>query len=108
MARAVVWGWGGLASRISNRAFGGSDPSARDLQHDYFKARLRLAGCRLAWAEREADPARRRRLLEQAGAELDIEARLHPTLGGEALRVAFEQMKALIQEELAALKGAAS
>lgn len=105
---AVVWGWGGLASRISNRAFGGSDPSARELQHDYFEARLRLAGCRLAWAEREADPARRRRLLEQAVAELEIEARLHPTLGGEALRAEFEQMKALIQQELAALKGAES
>ncbi len=105
---AVAWGWGGLASRVSNRAFGGEDQIARGLRQVYFQARLRLAACRLAWARRETDLNERRRRLEQAAGDIKIESQLHPALGGATLQVEFKSLLDDIEEELSRLSGVAS
>lgn len=102
---ASAWGWGGLASRISRRAFAGDDAEARQLRRLYFEARHRLAGCRLAWARREADAATARRQLQQAAAELEIEARLHPDLGGKEFQQRFEQLREEIRQALSGPPG---
>ena len=98
-AAGAIWGWGGLAGRISKRAFGDDDDEALRLRELYFEARLRLASCRLAWADREADAATRRKLLRQAAAELAIEARLHPELGGPEYRQRFAELRRAIDRE---------
>ena len=102
---AVFWGWGGLASRLSNRAFGSDDEAAHRLRKIYFEARLHLAGCRLAWAGREATSDARRKRLQQAAADIKIEARLHPELGGDELRPKFEMLMGEIEKELSKLTG---
>lgn len=101
---AVFWGWGGLASRVSNRAFGGDDEAAKRLREIYFEARLHLAACRLAWAGYESSPQARQQRLQQAAADIKIEARLHPELGGDALRPQFESLLDEIEEKLVELK----
>jgi len=103
--RASAWGWGGLANRISRQAFSGEGEEARQLRTLYFEARYRLASCRLAWASHEADAATARRLLQQAVAELEIESRLHPDLGGKDFQYRFEQLREAISQELAGLTG---
>lgn len=100
VGRGAAWGWGGLAARISRQAFAGNDDENLQFRRLYFEARYRLAGCRLAWARREADAAARRRQFRQAAAEIEIEARLHPTLGGEDFRQRFEQLRAALSQEL--------
>jgi len=100
VGRAAAWGWGGLATRISRQAFASNDDEALQFRRLYFEARYRLAGCRLAWARQEADAAARRRQIRQAAAEIEIEARLHPELGGEDFQQRFEQLRAAVSQEL--------
>lgn len=105
VGQASVWGWGGLASRISRQAFSSEDEEARQLKALYFEARYRLASCRLAWANLEVDATAARRQLQQAAAELEIESRLHPDLGGEEFQHRFEQLHQAISQELAGPAG---
>jgi hypothetical protein len=105
VGRASAWGWGGLASRISRQAFSSEDEEARQLKALYFEARYRLASCRLAWANLEVDATAARRQLQQAAAELEIESRLHPDLGGKDFQHRFEQLREAISQELASPAG---
>lgn len=105
VGQASAWGWGGLASRISRQAFASEDDEAHQLRTLYFEARYRLASCRLAWANCESDVVAERRQLQQAAAELEIESRLHPDLGGKDFRQRFEQLRDAISQALAGPTG---
>jgi hypothetical protein len=97
---SIVWGWGSLASRVSKAAFSSRGVVADKMRDIYFEARYRLAGCRLAWAQKEVDTPIKTRLLKEAKADIKIETQLHPGLGGDALKERFEILLNAIQQEL--------
>jgi hypothetical protein len=109
----VSWGWGGIANKLVRQAFSGDDERARRAQAQFFDARLNLARCRLAWAEKSA--ANRDKLLEMAFNDVAITYKLYPQLGGAAMREQFDALLRDIQkaqgqppEGLAAVDAAAS
>jgi hypothetical protein len=91
----VAWGWGGIANKLVRQAFSGGDERAQRAQAQFFDARLNLARCRLAWADKDA--ANRDKLLELATNDIAITYKLYPSLGGEAMRQKFDALLREIQ-----------
>jgi len=111
---ARFWGWGGLAQRLSRKAVVPSDgdEAARTAANQFFQARLELARCRKAIAEKT--PAARDDLLAKAERDIAVTYRLYPELGGREMRTAFDSLLKQIQKErgqaaegLAAIEGVA-
>lgn len=109
----VSWGWGGIANKLVRQAFSGADQRAERAQAQFFDARLNLARCRLAWAERS--DVNRDKLLEMAFNDVAITYKLYPQLGGAAMRERFDALLRDIQkaqgrppEGLAVIDAAAS
>lgn len=97
---ARFWGWGGLAQRLSRKAVVPSDgdEAAHTAANQFFQARLELARCRKAIAERA--PAARDDFLAKAERDIAVTYRLYPELGGREMRTAFDSLLKQIQEEL--------
>jgi hypothetical protein len=92
----VSWGWGGIANKLVRQAFSGADERAQRAQAQFFDARLNLARCRLAWAEKS--DTNRAKLLEMAFNDVAITYKLYPQLGGAAMRQRFDAVLQDIQK----------
>lgn len=92
----VSWGWGGIANKLVRQAFTGTDERAARAQSQFFDARLNLARCRLAWAEKS--DSSRDKLLEMAFNDVAITYKLYPQLGGAATRARFDALLREIQK----------
>lgn len=92
----VSWGWGGIANKLVRQAFSGADERAQRAQAQFFDARLNLARCRLAWAEKS--DANRDKLLEMAFNDVAITYKLYPQLGGAGMRERFDAVLRDIQK----------
>ncbi len=96
---SVMWGWGGLANRVSKVAFGEHSDRSRTMRRMYFESRFRLATCRLEWAQRETDVDTKVALLRDAEADIKIESQLHPSFGGVEFEEKFQGLRVAIQQE---------
>lgn len=96
---SVVWGWGGLANRVSKVAFGKRSDLSETMRTLYFESRFRLAACRLEWAQKETNVATKVQLMHDAEADIKIESQLHPGLGGVVFKERFEMLCVGIQQE---------
>jgi len=94
---SVIWGWGGIANKLSRQAFASEDPRALEARARFFEARYNVAAIRLARA-RKSDTDRAK-LLEMAYNDVAITAKLYPGLGGEASRTRFDALLREIQRE---------
>ena len=96
---ARFWGWGGLANRLSRKAVvpTGADEEARKAAGQFFQARLELARCRVAIAEKT--PTGRDEAFAKAERDITVTYRLYPELGGREMRKAFDSLLKQIQKE---------
>ena len=96
---ARFWGWGGLANRLSRKAVvpAGADDEARKAAGQFFQARLELARCRMAIAEKT--PTGRDAAFAKAERDITVTYRLYPDLGGREMREAFDSLLKQIQKE---------
>ena len=89
-----IWGWGGIASRLTRQV--GSGGRADEL---YFESRLNISQCML---ERSRIPGKsaekKKELLGQAASAIAGTHKLYPTLGGEAMEKRFDALLKEIQK----------
>ena len=97
---ATFWGWGGLGNRLSRKAVvpADADDDARTSSAQFFQARLELARCRKAIAEKQ--PTGRDEALAKAQRDIEVTYRLYPQLGGDEMRAAFDALLRQIQKDL--------
>jgi hypothetical protein len=95
---AAIWGWGGIATRLSRQAFAADDEKAMKARGQFFDARLHVAGTLLARA-RLVDQADRKQRLETARTAITMTRKLYPDLGGPAFQQRFEKLLEEIQKE---------
>lgn len=93
-----IWGWGGIANKLSRQAFAASDEAAMRSREKFFEARLRVAQTLLARARLKAVADRDKRL-ETATSAIVMTRKLYPDLGGPALEKKFEGVLKEIQRE---------
>lgn len=90
------WGWGGIANKLVRQAFSGTDERAKWAQAQFFDARLNLAKCRLAWAERSTSD--KADLLGKAFNDIALTYKLYPALGGPEKTQEFDAVLRSIQK----------
>lgn len=98
-APAVIWGWGGIANKLSRQAFAGSDEKSLKAREMFFKARLHVAETLLARARLNGQAPDRTKRLDTAKTSIVMTRKLYPDLGGETLRQRFEQVLKEIQKD---------
>ncbi len=86
--RHRIWGYGRVARLAASNA------SLKDLFHE---ARLHLAECRLAQAQR-AGEAEKGEMLQRAEQDIRMTAKLYPDLGGTESRAAYDRLLKEIQQ----------
>ena len=92
--KAVVWGWGGIANKLSKQV--GSGGRADELFYD---ARLNIARCMLDRAQLAGKPDdKKTELLAQAKKAIAVTRKLYPSLGGESTEKRFEKLLKDIQK----------
>ncbi|MEO1991852.1 MAG: hypothetical protein ABGW78_07965, partial [Pirellulales bacterium] len=90
------WGWGGIANKLVRQAFSGTGERAEWAQAQFFDARLNLAKCRFAWAERSTSD--KADLLGKAFNDIALTYKLYPTLGGAEKAKEFDAVLRNIQK----------
>lgn len=95
----VVWGWGGIANKLSRQAFGSTDERALKARDLFFEARLHVADTLLARARLGSPAGDRDKRLETAASAIAMTRKLYPDLGGEAFQKRFEKLLKEIQKE---------
>jgi hypothetical protein len=98
-APAVIWGWGGIANKLSRQAFSGSDEKSLKAREMFFRARLHVAETLLARARLNAQATDRSKRLDAAKTSIAMTRKLYPDLGGEDFRQRFEQVLKEIQKD---------
>lgn len=98
-APAVIWGWGGIANKLSRQAFSGSDEKSLKAREMFFRARLHVAEALLARARLNAQATDRSKRLDAAKTSIAMTRKLYPDLGGEDFRQRFEQVLKEIQKD---------
>lgn len=97
---SVVWGWGGIANRLSRQVSGSDDERARKARDQFFEARLNLAACLLKRATLPGKTgAEKQEQLAKAADSIDVTRRLYPDLGGTAFTERFDRLLKEIQKE---------
>ena len=95
----MIWGWGGIATRVGRQAFAGDDAKARRARDLFFHARLNQAGCLLARARlSNSTPEQAADLLGKAATAVTVTRKMYPDLGGTALAARFETVLKEIQK----------
>jgi hypothetical protein len=90
----VVWGWGGIANKLSKQV--GTGGRADELFYD---ARLNIARCMLDRAQLAGKPDdKKTELLAQAKKAIAVTRKLYPSLGGESTEKRFEKLLKDIQK----------
>jgi hypothetical protein len=96
----VIWGWGGIANKVSRQAFAGTDAKALQARELFFQARLKVAESLLLRAELTSDASEKTRLLETAETSISMTRKLYPDLGGTAMQQRFEKLLKSVQTAL--------
>ena len=96
----VIWGWGGIANKVSRQAFGGTDAKALQARELFFQARLKVAESLMLRAELKSDASEKTRLLETAETSISMTRKLYPDLGGTAMQQRFEKLLKSVQTAL--------
>lgn len=97
---SVVWGWGGIANRLSRQVTGADDERARKARDQFFEARLNLAACLLKRAMLAGkSAAEKQEQLTKAADSIDVTRRLYPDLGGQAFTQRFDRLLKEIEKE---------
>lgn len=92
--KAVIWGWGGIANKLTKQV--GSGGRADELFYD---ARLNIARCMLERAQLAGKPDdKKTELLAQAKKAIAVTRKLYPSLGGESTEKRFEKLLKDIQK----------
>ena len=97
---AVIWGWGGIANKVSRQAFASNDAKAMQARDLFFQARLKVAESLLLRAEVKTDPAERAKALQTAETSIAMTRKLYPDLGGAAMQQRFEKLLKAVQTAL--------
>ena len=95
----TLWGWGGIANKLSRPAFAGSDDKALKAREQFFQARLNLAACLFARSQlpgKQADAKKDQ--LQKAEASIATTRKMYPDMGGEASRARFEKLLKDVQK----------
>ena len=91
---AVIWGWGGIANKLSKQVGGGG--KAEEL---FYEARLNIAKCMLDRAQLPGKKAdKKAELLANAAKAIAVTRKLYPALGGESTEKRFEKLLKEIQK----------
>ena len=91
---SVVWGWGGIANKLSKQVGGGG--KADEL---FYEARMNIAKCMLDRAQIPGKPAdKKTELLASAKRAVAVTRKLYPSLGGESTEKRFEKLLKDIQK----------
>jgi tetratricopeptide (TPR) repeat protein len=91
---SVVWGWGGIANKLSKQVGGGG--KADEL---FYEARMNLAKCMLERAQLPGKPAdKKTELLTSAKKAIAVTRKLYPSLGGESTEKRFDKLLKEIQK----------
>jgi hypothetical protein len=93
-----LWGWGGIAKRISRLAVSGTDEKALKAREQFFDARIHVTECLLERARAAGGDDRNKRL-EDAKSSIATIRKLFPDLGGDATTKRFEKLLKEIQKE---------
>jgi hypothetical protein len=93
-----IWGWGGIANKLSRQAFAANDEAAMKSRERFFEARLRVAQTLLARARLKGQADREKRL-ETAASAIVMTRKFYPDLGGPAFERRFESLLKEIQKE---------
>lgn len=93
-----LWGWGGIAKRISRLAVSGTDEKALKAREQFFDARIHVTECLLERARAAAGDDRTKRI-EDAKSSITTIRKLFPDLGGDATTKRFEKLLKEIQKE---------
>jgi hypothetical protein len=97
---SVVWGWGGVANRLSRQVSGSDDERTRKARDQFFEARLNLAACLVKRAMLPGkSAAEKQEQLAKAADSIDVTRRLYPDLGGKAFTERFERLLKEIEKE---------
>ena len=96
----VIWGWGGIANKVSRQAFAGTDAKALQARELFFQARLKVAESLMLRAELTSDASEKTRLLETAETSISMTRKLYPDLGGTAMQQRFEKLLKSVQTAL--------
>lgn len=95
---SVIWGWGGIANKLSRQAFASTDEKALEARGQFFDARLRVAETFLLRAELPGMAGDRDKRLDTAKNAVVMTRKLYPDLGGEAIQQRFEKVLKQIQK----------
>lgn len=94
---SVIWGWSGIATKVSRQAFASADAKALQARDVFFRARLRVAECLQARAAAKADATDKAAALAAAENSIAMTRRLYPDLGGPTLQRQFEALLKSVQ-----------
>jgi hypothetical protein len=94
----AVWGWGGIANKLSRPAFSGSDDKALKAREQFFQARLNLAACLFARSQLPGKGEAAKELRQKAESSISTTRKMYPEMGGEASRARFEKLLKDIQK----------
>ena len=97
---AVIWGWGGIANKVSRQAFASNDAKAMQARDLFFQARLKVAESLLLRAEVKTDAAEKTQALQTAETSITMTRKLYPDLGGAAMQQRFEKLLKAVQTAL--------
>ena len=95
----AVWGWGGLANKLSRQAFTGGDEKSLKMREQYFDAWLHYVECQLDRGRLQGKPAEKKKRLDAAQSAVARTRKLYPDMGGEAMKARFEKILRDIQKE---------
>jgi len=101
---SVVWGWGGLANKLSRQTGAGNDEKTVKLRNQFFTARLNIGICRFQRAQLAKGSENGKKLLGMALNDVILTYKLYPELGGDVFRQQFDKLL----KEIQAAQGVAS
>jgi hypothetical protein len=100
-AGSPYWGWAKLSNQLARQAFTSraNDETVAKYKPLFFDARLNLARCRVARAEKSTG-ADRQKLYELAENDVILTAKLYPELGGPERKGQFDRLLKQVQKAL--------
>jgi len=96
--KSVIWGWGGLSSKLSRAAFAGTDEKSLKAREQFFDARYNVAAC--LFARSKLPGADAKDLVEKAETAISMTYKLNRDLGGEASKTRYESLLKDVQKAL--------
>jgi tetratricopeptide (TPR) repeat protein len=90
---SVIWGWNGLANKLSRQASAGTDEKSLRSRTLFFESRLAVAACLLDRAKLPGKPKEQAdELLGKAVTAISTTRKMYPDLGGDAMAARYEKV----------------